>query len=157
MDQAIYSALENAGAITVAVRKSPGSLGGSVNYSTADGTARAGTAQAGNYQATFGALNFAAGDTVKTVAIPIFNVPIYTGNLTFNFALGVSGDGSVGGDAGGAPASRLLTLTSLRRRTRLPLNIFPGAPAAERGIPDRGDGAAGSAGAMAAGVGGNVA
>ncbi|HWD18526.1 MAG TPA: Calx-beta domain-containing protein [Verrucomicrobiae bacterium] len=102
LDQSAYTVFENAGNLTITVRKSPNSLGGAVNYSTTDGTARAGTGQTGNYEAASGHLVFAADDTAKSVTIPIFDLPVYVGNTTFNFALASSLDGSSVGNPGSA-------------------------------------------------------
>jgi hypothetical protein len=55
----------------------------SVKYSTSDGTATAGS----DYTAVHGELAFAAGETTKTVSIPIINDNVYEGPETFNFSL----------------------------------------------------------------------
>ncbi|MGD0413558.1 MAG: Ig-like domain-containing protein, partial [Verrucomicrobiota bacterium] len=64
-----YSVLENGGSVAVTVQKSLNSLGGVVNYSTANGSAVAVSLGVGNYQAASGSLSFAAGQSSQTVSI----------------------------------------------------------------------------------------
>src|SRR5207253_2133076 len=47
---------------------------GSVDYATSDGTAQAGL----NYTATSGTLNFAAGETSKTISVPVIDDHLVT-------------------------------------------------------------------------------
>ena len=54
-----------------------------VDYATADGTATAGA----DYTATSGTLTFAAGDTAKTVSVPVLDDAIDEGEETFSFRL----------------------------------------------------------------------
>ena len=54
-----------------------------VNYATADGTAKAGE----DYTATSGSLTFAAGERVKTVRVPLLDDAIDEGEETFTFRL----------------------------------------------------------------------
>ncbi len=54
-----------------------------VNYATADGTAVNGV----NYSSVSGTLNFAVGETLKTVSVPLTYDPQVTGNLNFTMAL----------------------------------------------------------------------
>ena len=54
-----------------------------VDYATADGTATAGS----DYTATSGTLTFAAGETAKTVSVPVLDDAIDEGEETFTFRL----------------------------------------------------------------------
>ena len=54
-----------------------------VDYATADGTATAGV----DYTATSGTLTFAAGDTAKTVSVPVLDDAVNEGEETFTLAL----------------------------------------------------------------------
>ncbi|MFC0168152.1 Calx-beta domain-containing protein [Pseudoduganella danionis] len=67
------------------------SAGFAVTYSTADGTAIAGS----DYSATSGTLNFIAGETAKTITVPLINDAQLEGDEFFNLVLtGVSGAAS---------------------------------------------------------------
>ncbi|MBZ0093975.1 MAG: retention module-containing protein [Sulfuricella sp.] len=77
---------ENAGTAVFTVTLSGASATPvTVNYVTADGSATAGQ----DYTATSGSLTFAAGETSKTVSVPITNDLVYEGNETF--AVNLSG------------------------------------------------------------------
>lgn len=52
----------------------------SVQYSTSNGTAKAGV----NYTATSGTLSFASGETSKSFTVPLLHDNVYTGTLQFN-------------------------------------------------------------------------
>ena len=54
-----------------------------VDYATADGTATAGA----DYTATSGTLTFAAGETAKTVSVPVLDDTLNEGSETFSFRL----------------------------------------------------------------------
>lgn len=62
----------------------------SVNYSTQDGTAKAGT----NYTTTSGTLTFGPGQTLESILIPILDDPLVTGTLQFTLALSNPSTGS---------------------------------------------------------------
>ena len=66
-----------------------------VDYATADGTATAGE----DYTATSGTLTFQAGDTTKTVAVPITDDTEDDGGETFTLTLGNASSGVQLGDA----------------------------------------------------------
>ena len=98
LSSSVYSVFENGGFAIVTVQKNLNSLGGTVNYGTANGTALA----VSNYQAVFGSLFFASNDISKNVTIPIIYSPVYQGNKSFGFSLSPSGDGSTVGVPGNA-------------------------------------------------------
>ena len=89
-----YSALEHEGQIIVTITRIGGSDGAvSVNYATTDGSATAGS----DYTATNGVLNFADGETSKTVSIPILDDSIFEGPESLQFSLSnVSGGATLG-------------------------------------------------------------
>ncbi|MEG3637915.1 Ig-like domain-containing protein [Magnetococcus sp. PR-3] len=79
---------EGAGSITFTVTKSGNTnLASTVQYSTADGTADAGSTTANDYSAVSGTLNFAAGDTTKTITTNIWNDARYEVSEQFNVNL----------------------------------------------------------------------
>ncbi|HEX3798591.1 MAG TPA: Calx-beta domain-containing protein [Verrucomicrobiae bacterium] len=100
-----YSVFENGGFATVTVQKNLNSLGGTVNFSTVNGSAFA----VSNYQAVAGPLTFASNDTSRNITIPIFYSSVYQGNKTFNLALSPSGDGSTIG----TPAAAAVTIVDV--------------------------------------------
>lgn len=79
------SVAENAGAVTLTVRRTIGTTGAvSVQYATSDGTALAGT----HYTATSGTLNWADGESGdKTITVPVIDNAVYGGNKTFTVTL----------------------------------------------------------------------
>jgi Calx-beta domain len=78
------SALESAGSIPELVSLAPTSTGTvTVQYATADGSAKAGT----DYTAVSGTLTFAAGQTSKTVLVPISNNSQPGPSTSFTFKL----------------------------------------------------------------------
>jgi sugar lactone lactonase YvrE len=109
-----YSVLGNGGSVSVTVLKSLNSLGGSVNYATANGTAVAVSQGVGNYQAAIGPLTFAEGQTSTNVIIPIVDNLVYEGNTTFTFALTPPGDGS---STVGSPGSATITIIDVNQPT----------------------------------------
>ncbi|MEH2058492.1 MAG: PA14 domain-containing protein [Nostoc sp.] len=70
---------EGDGSATVTVTRGNALGSARLDYITVDGTAKAGS----DYQAVSGTLNFAAGQTSKTIAIPIINDNIGESNETF--------------------------------------------------------------------------
>jgi hypothetical protein len=80
-----YSANEGAGSVAVTVVRTSNSSGtATVNYATSGGTATAGQ----DYTATTGTLIFAAGETSRTINVPLINDDLFeAGNETFNIAL----------------------------------------------------------------------
>jgi glucose/arabinose dehydrogenase len=70
---------ENVGLATVVVNRGQATTTASVNYTTVAGTALANT----DFQATSGTLNFAIGETSRTINIPIINDAIGEANETF--------------------------------------------------------------------------
>jgi len=90
---ATFSASEALGVATIAVSRSGGAAGSvTVNYATADQLCMsppcAGQARAGlDYEKTIGTLTFGAGETTKTVLVPIFNDSLAEGAETFLFNL----------------------------------------------------------------------
>ena len=74
---------EGAGSVTVAVVRTGGSDGvATIDYTTVDGTAVAGS----DYTRVSGTLRFEAGETRKTVTIPILNDTLAEDNETFSFS-----------------------------------------------------------------------
>ncbi|MGO9199269.1 MAG: Ig-like domain-containing protein [Limisphaerales bacterium] len=131
LSSAVYSVLENGGSVTITVQKSLNSTNGTVEYTTANGSALAVTAgqPVGNYRAVAGSLTFAAGQTSTNVSVPIIYNPVYEGNTTFSFLLSPSGDGSSVGTRGSA----LVTIVDVNQPSTtnsVLANIFP-APAPE--------------------------
>jgi hypothetical protein len=86
-----YSVNENGGVVVITVLKSQNSLAGTVNYTTANGSAVAVSGGLGDFQAMSGSLSFTNGEASKTVTVPILDDPSYEGNQQFAFALGLSG------------------------------------------------------------------
>ena len=78
------SVLKNAGSLVVTVVCSNTNVEPvSVNYATADGTAKAGT----DYSATSGTLTFSNGVATQTFTVPIINNGAVTGNHAFTISL----------------------------------------------------------------------
>ncbi|GET42875.1 DUF4347 domain-containing protein [Microseira wollei] len=82
--QPTYSVAENGGNASITVERA-GNLGkpATVNYATSNGTAIAPS----DYTATSGTLSFAAGETTKTISIPIVNDALIESSETLNIAL----------------------------------------------------------------------
>ncbi|HYE17452.1 MAG TPA: Calx-beta domain-containing protein [Tepidisphaeraceae bacterium] len=79
-----YSARENAGSITVTVTRSAGTnVAANIGYATQNGTALAGV----DYTAVSGTLSFAAGQTSKTVTVPLLNDAVVEANEWLAFKL----------------------------------------------------------------------
>ena len=87
------SALESAGSIPAVVSLAPSPTSSvTVQYATADGTAKAGT----DYTSVNGALTFAAGQTSKTVLVPINNDTKVNGARSFTFTLSSPTNATIG-------------------------------------------------------------
>lgn len=82
---AAYSIWRNSGEVTVTiVRGNDGSFGpATVDYTTADGTARAGQ----DYQAASGTVELKENETIKSLTIPILKNPAAVGTKTFRLTL----------------------------------------------------------------------
>ena len=88
---------ENAGSVKLALTRSGGSIGQvSVKYATANGTAQSGIA----YKPVTGTLIFKAGETLKTIIVPLINDTVVNGNRDFTMVL----SNPVGGATIGKPA-----------------------------------------------------
>lgn len=80
----VYSFGENSGTATIDVKRTGSSRGAvSVDYATSDGSAAAGQ----DYTAVSGTLNFANGETVKTITIPISDDSVDEPGETVNLKL----------------------------------------------------------------------
>ncbi len=102
---------ENAGQVIITVTRTGGSGGAaSVDYATADGTGVAGT----DYTATSGTLNFADGETSKTIAVPILNNAGRLSNSTFTLMLSNATPGT------GVPAAGATTTVTINNTTPTP-------------------------------------
>lgn len=87
---ATYAVGEEDGTVTVVVNRSNGSLGiGTVDYTTADGTATAGA----DYTATAGTLTFAEGVVTQSIVIPILEDADAEAGETFTVTLSNPGTG----------------------------------------------------------------
>ena len=87
------SALESVGSIPVVVSLAPSPTGSvTVHYATADGSAKAGT----DYTSVSGTLTFAAGQTSKTVLVPINNDTKLNGARSFTFTLSTPVNATIG-------------------------------------------------------------
>jgi hypothetical protein len=90
------SALESAGSIPAVVSLAPAATGTvTVNYATADGTAKAGR----DYSAVSGTLTFTPGQTSRTVPIPISKDTTVEPNRTFTLNLSAPTGGATLGRA----------------------------------------------------------
>lgn len=95
--------IEDIGTLTLTVQRTGGTVGNlSVDYSTIDGTAIAGQ----DYTAVSGTLNFTAGETSKTIQIPILDDA--TTEQSENFTVALSNTASP--ETVGAPATVLVTV-----------------------------------------------
>ncbi|MDQ3712621.1 MAG: FG-GAP-like repeat-containing protein [Acidobacteriota bacterium] len=80
-----YSGSESSSNVTATVTRTGDlSVESTINYATSDGTAVAGS----DYTATSGTLSFAAGESSKTITVPIINDNVFEGSETFNLTLG---------------------------------------------------------------------
>lgn len=107
--------IEDIGSATVLVRRSGGSTGSlTVQYATANGTAIAGQ----DYTAASGTLSFGAGETSKTIQIPITNDVPTEPDEAFTVAL------QVGSNLEALGAPNVLTVTIQDRVTVPTLSVF---------------------------------
>ena len=104
LSSATYSVAQNAGAVTITVNRTGGSVGSAaVSYTTVNGTATAGAADFTTEQAQ---LIWANGDSSpKTVRIPISNAKPFAGTKTFGFYIA-----HAQGAVLGSPASAIVTI-----------------------------------------------
>ena len=99
-----YRASENDGNATITVTRSGSTSGtASVRIATSDGTATAGS----DYTAISQVLAFAAGETTKTVAVPILKDTLSEPDETVNLTLSAPSGATVG-----TPASAVLTIVN---------------------------------------------
>jgi len=98
-----YTVNEGAGTAAVTVRRfGDTTTPVSVNYATSDGTATAGS----DYVSTSGTLTFNAGETSKTIAVPIIDDKLNEPDETFNLTLSSpTADGVLG-----SPSTAVLTI-----------------------------------------------
>jgi hypothetical protein len=99
-----FDVAESGTSVAITVTRTGGSAGAiSVDYVTGDGTATAGS----DYAATAGTLNFADGETSRSLSIVILDDTIYEGDEGFSVSLS-----NVAGGAGlGTPATASVTIT----------------------------------------------
>ena len=96
LDPAAQSVNEAAGTATVTVRRVAGSEGGTIGYATADGTGDAGAKAGSDYGAWGGTFEFGAGESSKTVTIPITQDDVDEGEAeTLTVTLGDPSSGFV--------------------------------------------------------------
>ncbi len=102
---ATYTVAEAGKTVGITLQRSLGAASGVVvQFATSDGTAEAGR----DYTATSGSVTFNAGETTKTVHVPITNTTVVDGSRTFTFELtGATPPGTVIG----TPDSALVTIT----------------------------------------------
>lgn len=119
LTQSATSGGEAAGTIAVSVTRTGGLEGSAtVNYATSNGTATAGS----DYTATIGTLTFAAGELVKTFAIPITNDTTQEPDETIQVTLSSAG----GNTTLGTLATGSVTI--LDNDTPTPVAISPTSP-----------------------------
>ena len=106
-----YNVAQSAGSLTVTVDRSGSTSGDvSVNYATADGTAKAGT----DYTASSGTLSWAAGDTTaKTFTVAVSNSTPLSGTRSFTLTLSAAS----GGAALGSPSVATATISGAAAAT----------------------------------------
>lgn len=105
-----YSVAENGGTASLTVSRTGGSDGAvAVNYTLSGGTATGGATCGGSvdYVNTGGTLNFANGETSKTIIVTICNDTVFEGAETFNASL----SGATGGATIGSPSTAIVTIT----------------------------------------------
>ena len=98
-----FSVSENGGSAVITVVRSGGTLGpASIHYATFDGTA---TSPA-DYSPVSGTLNFANGENVKHITVPIIDNTVINGDRFFNISLSSPSPGA----SLGSPASAAVTI-----------------------------------------------
>ncbi len=106
LSTATYGLAENKNAAIVIQRSLGTASGVVVQFATSDMTAQAGR----DYTAVNGSVTFNAGETTKTVAVPITDTPIVDGSRSFTFTItGATPPGTVIG----TPASAVVTIGDL--------------------------------------------
>jgi glucose/arabinose dehydrogenase len=83
LESSTYQVDERTATVTVNVTRKGGGGAASIDYRTVDASAKAGS----DYTAVSGRLNFASGDTSKSIIIPILNDTIAEGNENFNLTI----------------------------------------------------------------------
>ncbi len=119
--QPVYAVNENVGTATITVKRIVGGAGGvTVDFATGDGTATAGT----DYTTVTQTLTFNAGDTSKTVSVPVLNntIGVRIANLFLRNA--------TGGATIGAPGTAALQITDLDNSIGFTAVGYPVAEAA---------------------------
>jgi hypothetical protein len=102
LEHAAYPTNSVSGTVPINVTRTGDTAGASsVNYTTVNGTAKAGQ----DYTATSGTLSFAAGEQSKPISVPLLNNPAQTGDVSFNLALS-----GASGSALGSPASATVNI-----------------------------------------------
>jgi hypothetical protein len=102
---ATASVPENAGQAAIVVNRVNGATGPvSVYYTTSNGTALTGT----DYTITLGTLNFAEGETSKTILVPILDNKVINVNKTFKMTLSLP----TGGAKLGTPIATTVTIVN---------------------------------------------
>jgi hypothetical protein len=98
-----YSVGEGDGTVTVTINRAGSTVGpASVHFASADGTATAGA----DYTAVDQTVSFAAGETTKTVSVPVIDDSLVEGNETVQLSLtNASADATLG-----SPSSATLTI-----------------------------------------------
>ncbi len=111
--QATKSTSENAGTVNVVVTRTGGNGPVTVGYATGGGTAKPGV----DYTSVSGTLQFAAGQTAATIAVPLLNNPNASGNLTFNVVLSNPGTSATLG----SPSTAIVTINPATTATQTTL------------------------------------
>ena len=113
--------IEDLGTLTLTVQRTGGTAGSlSVDYATADGSAIAGQ----DYTAKSGTLNFASGETSKTIQIPIINDAVTEPDETFTVSL----RNASSLEALGAPST---VVVNLEDRSTVPFLVIDSATVVE--------------------------
>ncbi|MBL8329787.1 MAG: hypothetical protein JNJ71_13130 [Rubrivivax sp.] len=92
---ATASVNEGAGVVNLSVTRSSGAGSSTVNFATASGTATSGA----DFTATSGQISFAAGETSKTIAVPILNDTAAESTETFTVTLSAPSGATLGSPA----------------------------------------------------------
>jgi uncharacterized delta-60 repeat protein len=113
----VFAGAEDGSSAAVTIQRVAGSTGTvSVNFSTSAGTATPGN----DYTQVSGTVNFANGETSKTVLVPILNdnPRVFEGNETVNLTLSAP----TGGASLGAPTTAVLTIADDERQPVAKIN-----------------------------------